>query len=223
MASRNVTLTFEGGVPVYSGEPELLDEYLDRVEAIRVSYTEETAKKFGGLGARLYNALRGEAYTAARGAKIPKTKLVQDAGLEELLKVVAAGVRPAGPTRTGELFKEYFKEPGRRKAGESMNNWLIRRAAVKQDLLAADETTVISDNLEAFFLLEQCGLGPKDRGQLLASTNNKYEPKSLQAALRTQFGEVHSHERGFRPPRRHAYAAEGHAEGCHVLLPPDSG
>ena len=63
---------------MYSGEPELLDEYLDRVEAIRVSYTEDTAKKFGGLGARLYNALRGEAYTAARGAKIPKTELVED-------------------------------------------------------------------------------------------------------------------------------------------------
>ena len=106
MASRNVALTFESGVPVYSGEPELLDEYFDRVEAIRVGYTEDTVKKFGGLGARLYNALRGEAYTAARGAQIPKAELVRDSGLEKLLKVVTAGVRPAGPTRTGELFKE---------------------------------------------------------------------------------------------------------------------
>ena len=213
MASRNVTLAFEGGVPVYSGEPELLDEYLDRVAAIRVGYTEDTAKKFGGLGARLYNALRGEAYTAVRGAKIPKEDLVKDEGLDRLLQVIAAGVRPAGPTRTGELFKEYFKEPGRRRPAESMNNWLIRRAAVLQDLLAADSTTKFSDNLEAFFLLEQCGLGLRERGQLLASTSNQYDPKTLQAAMRTQFGEVHLHERGYRPPmRRHAYAAEGYDE-----------
>ena len=58
-------------------------------------------------------------------------------------------------------------------------------------------------------MLEQCGLGPKEKGQLLASTNNKYDTKALNAALRTQFGEVHMYERSYRqPPRRHAYAAE---------------
>ena len=101
------SLVFEGGVPVYAGEPELLDEYLDRVEAIAVGYTEETKKKFGALGARLYNALRGEAYVAARGAKIPKEDLLEDKGLKLLLETISKGVRPAGPTRTGELFKEY--------------------------------------------------------------------------------------------------------------------
>ena len=44
---------------------------------------------------------------------------------------------------------------------------------------------------------------------MLASTNNRYDPKALHAALRTQFGEVHLHERGYRAPvRRHAYVAE---------------
>ena len=111
------TLVFEGGVPVYSGEPELLDEYLDRVDAIRVGYTDDTAKKFGALGARLYNTLRGEAYTAARGFRIGKKELLKDAGLDQLLDVVSKGVRPQGPTRTGELFKGYSKDTARREDG----------------------------------------------------------------------------------------------------------
>ena len=95
-----------GGVPVYAGEPELLGEHLDGGEALRAAYTEDAAKKFGASGARLYNALRGEAYTAARGEKIDKKTLLTNEVLEKLLDTVSKGVRPQGPTRTGELLKE---------------------------------------------------------------------------------------------------------------------
>ena len=57
---------FEQGIPIFSGEPELFDEYLDRVETLVHQYTEEVIKKQGPLAPRLYNALKGEAYMAAK-------------------------------------------------------------------------------------------------------------------------------------------------------------
>ncbi len=63
MAAR--TLTLDGGIPSYDGTPELLDEYLDRVETLEIQYTDEVMKKQGPLAPRLYSALKGEAYAAA--------------------------------------------------------------------------------------------------------------------------------------------------------------
>ena len=53
---------FEQGIPIFSGEPELFDEYLDRVETLVHQYTEEVIKKQGPLVPRLYNGLKCEAY-----------------------------------------------------------------------------------------------------------------------------------------------------------------
>ena len=62
------TLTFDQGIPQFSGEAELFDEYLDRVETLVIQYTEDVQKKQGPLAPRLYNALKGEACTAAKAA-----------------------------------------------------------------------------------------------------------------------------------------------------------
>ena len=69
------TLTFDQGIPQFSGEAELFDEYLDRVETLVIQYTEEEQKKQGSLAPRLYNALKGEAYTAAKAANIASSCL----------------------------------------------------------------------------------------------------------------------------------------------------
>ena len=64
------TLHFEQGIPVYSVEAELLEEYLDRVATLEQAYPEEVVKKNGPFGPRLYSALRGEANLAARSKGI---------------------------------------------------------------------------------------------------------------------------------------------------------
>eukprot|EP00959_Pyramimonas_sp_CCMP1952_P339535 7110904-Pyramimonas_sp.AAC.1 len=66
------TLSFEQGIPVHDGTLELLTEYLDRIDTPRVGTAEDVVKKTGPLGPRLYNALRGEAYTAVKAANIDK-------------------------------------------------------------------------------------------------------------------------------------------------------
>ena len=68
---------FEQGIPIFSGEPELFDEYLDRVETLVHQYTEEVIKKQGPLAPRLYNGLKGEAYMAAKAANIAKAELAK--------------------------------------------------------------------------------------------------------------------------------------------------
>ena len=38
-------LAFDNGVPVYHGEAELLEEYIDRVETIQQTWTQDVEKK----------------------------------------------------------------------------------------------------------------------------------------------------------------------------------
>ena len=70
-------LQFDQGVPQFSGEPELFDEYLDRVETWVIGWTDEVVKKSGPLGPRLYNGLKGGAYTAVKAANIAKADLAK--------------------------------------------------------------------------------------------------------------------------------------------------
>ncbi len=43
------TVNFDNGIPGYDGTPELLDEYLDRVETLMVQFNHEVVKKKGPL------------------------------------------------------------------------------------------------------------------------------------------------------------------------------
>ena len=153
------TLSFEQGIPVYGGEAELLEEYLDRVATLEQAYPDEVQKKNGPLGPRLYNALRGEAYLAARSKGIDKSKLSAQGGVKLILEALKEAIRGDGPNRIGELFDTYF-DSGQRKTSEAMSTWLVRRAEARQQLLAADPSTTISDNVEAFFLAEVVGTVP---------------------------------------------------------------
>ena len=84
------SLGFEQGIPIYSGEPELLEEYLDRVATLKEQYVEEVTKKQGPLGPRLYNALRGDAYIAVKSAGIAKADLAKADGWELVVKEAPA-------------------------------------------------------------------------------------------------------------------------------------
>ena len=98
------TLSFEQGIPVYGGEAELLEEYLDRVATLEQAYPDEVQKKNGPLGPRLYNALRGEAYLAARSKGIEKQKLSAVGAVKLILEALKEAIRGDGPNRIGELF-----------------------------------------------------------------------------------------------------------------------
>ena len=56
--------------------------------------------------------------------------------------------------RVGEIFDRYF-DGGARKSGVSIGAWLTMRSEVRQQLMLADPKTVVSDNDEAYFLLDR--------------------------------------------------------------------
>ncbi len=91
-----------------------MDEYLDRVETLEIQYTDEVMKKQGPLAPRVCSALRGEAYTAAKAAKIKKIDLAQNEGVELLSAAVKSAIRGSGPTRVGEIFDKYVDDDARR-------------------------------------------------------------------------------------------------------------
>ena len=70
----------ENGTPIYKGQVELLDEYLDRVETLRIGQSAEIEKKVGPLGPRLYNGLRDAAYLAVRSEGLKKEELATRGG-----------------------------------------------------------------------------------------------------------------------------------------------
>ena len=165
------SLQFDQGVPLFFGEPELFDEYLDRVETLVIGWTDEVVKKSGPLGPRLYNALKGEAYTAVKAANIAKADLAKKEGVEMMIAALKSCIRGVGPTRVGEIFDRYF-DGGARKSGVSIGPNLTMRSEVRQQLMLADPKTVVSDNVEAYFLLKLSNLSKAQRSQVLASIGN---------------------------------------------------
>ena len=190
-------LVFETGIPIFDGRPELLEEYLDRVETLEISHTEDVQKKQGPLAPKLYNALRGEAYLAVKAANIEKTKLATTEGVKLLKDALKAQIRGTGPNRVGEIFDMYF-ESGNRRPTEAVNPWLTKRSETRQQLLAADPSTTLSENIEAYFLLKLSGLTKAQRSQALASCGNTYDPKTPGEAMRVQFADLHKTEGRYR-------------------------
>ena len=109
-------LQFDQGMPQFSGEPELFDEYLDRVVTLVIGWTDEVVKKSGPLGPRLYNALKGEAYTAVKATNIAKADLAKKEGVELMIAALKSCIRGIGPTRAGEIFDRYFDGGARKRS-----------------------------------------------------------------------------------------------------------
>ena len=86
-------LAFDNGVPIYHGEAELLEEYIDRVETIQQTWTQDVEKKMGPLGPKIYNGLRGDAYRAAKTAGVQKADLATEEGLKKILLAVIGNIR----------------------------------------------------------------------------------------------------------------------------------
>ena len=78
-------------------------------------------------------------------------------------------------------------------------------------MTAADSTTVLSDNLEAFLLLELSGLRADMQSQVMASVGNIFDPAKIATAMRVQFMQLHLSE--YRQRGRVAMAATTAVEG----------
>ena len=130
-AAAPLILQFDNGASLRDGSPELLDKWLDRVETLDATYAEETVKKQGQWGPKLYNTLRGETYVAAKAANIAKSDLAATGGVAKLTDVIKGALRGMEPTGIGETVDMHFGA-GSRKSGASINAWLTARSETRQ-------------------------------------------------------------------------------------------
>ncbi len=63
-----------------------------------IQYTEEVVKKQGPLVPRLYKALKGAAYMAAKAANIKKEDLAKKEGVDLLIAALKSCIQGVGPT-----------------------------------------------------------------------------------------------------------------------------
>ena len=83
---------------------------------------------------------------------------------------------------------------------------------MRQQLMLADPKTVVSDNVEAYFLLKLSNLAKGQRSQVLASIGNKYDPKLMGEAMRVQFSDIQKAEGKYQRDGNHGHHKGGRGD-----------
>ncbi len=97
-------------------------------------------------------------------ANIKNIDLAKREGVELLIAALKTAIRGSESTRVGEIFEKYF-DGGPRRLGTAISVWLRGTGEVRQQLLAADTGTKVSD----YLLLKLSALSKPHKYQVLAS------------------------------------------------------
>ena len=105
-----------------------------------------------------------------------------------LLATLTENIAAEKPVRTNELFLFAFYSPQVwRRAGENMQQYIIRREHDFARLKEASGETHVSDNLRCMMLLIFSGLDHQQQFGVLSSVGNEYDFKKVSHALRIQY------------------------------------
>ena len=102
-------------------------------------------------------------------------------GFEEVLKALGS-IEKEGVRKT-EAFDKFF-ESTRRNKGEAIDAYLRRKNQARRDLRDLDETSAMSEDLLAYFLLKGCGLSKEDRRAILLANKSTYSQTGIEQSLR---------------------------------------
>ena len=123
-----------------------------------------------------------------------KDNKATEEGMTLMIETVRRLVEKEIPIKRAEVFdKVFYLQTVRRKNDESMQKFIIRRHKEFAELKDISADTAISDDIKAHLLLRFAGISRQERAQIIASTGNSFDLKHIEAALRTQFGDVHVH------------------------------
>ena len=150
--------------------------------------------------AKLKNALHGRAWTLChRKPEIAAQKLLQiseaepsaNAGPKAAVQLVVRTVRAAcekvAPLLKTQTFEDYFFEKGRRRLGESIQDYISRREGEYERLSGLTQGhTKLSTDLQAFFLLRNAGVTPPQRRAILGQAGNEYDWDKIVEAMLIQ-------------------------------------
>ena len=145
-----------GGVPQFSGDPALFEEYVER--ARDYFYSRSMADKDAAPLA-LRGGLRGPAYDAVRNT--PHSELVttgSEKGMEAFLSALQTSLAREAPIRAAEVFdKVFYASTLWRKTSESMQDYTIRRDKEFAELQKISGDTKVSEDIKAHLLLRFSG------------------------------------------------------------------
>ena len=167
------------------GNPKLAEEYEERVWLGFQTVQKEEKTSYA---AKLKNALHGRAWTLChRKPEIAAQKLLQiseaepsaNAGPKAAVQLVVRTVRAAcekvAPLLKTQTFEDYFFEKGRRRLGESIQDYISPREGEYEKLSGLTKGhTKLSTDLQAFFLLRNAGVTPPQHQAILGQAGNEY-------------------------------------------------
>ena len=178
----------------YDGSPKLAEEYEERVW---LGFQKDEKASYA---AKLKNALHGRAWTLRhRKPEIAAQKLSQiseaepsaNAGPKAAVQLVVKTVRSAcekvAPLLKTQTFEDYFFDKGRRKLGESIQDYISRREGEYEKLSALTQGhTKLSTDLQAFLLLRNAGVSPSQHRAILGQAGNEYDWDKIVEAMLIQ-------------------------------------
>ena len=228
------------GIPTYSGDVPLLNEYKQR--CLDVLHGRKGQERQIATPVDLRGGTRGPAWEAVKD--IPHDELMTFRSVREgkdtkdvatidgtllFLERIAKAVQKEEPIRATELFDKVFYAPTVwRQPSEPMHLYLQRREDEFSELSKISGDARICSDIRAWILLRFSGVPRESHHSIVASSGNKFDLESFKSALRMQFGDMHLH-RARRPdyhrapqrPTRSTWAAgEEEPEGGDQVPPP---
>ena len=89
-----------------------------------------------------------------------------------MVRTLRAACEKVAPLLKTQTFEDYFFEKGRRRLGESIQDYISRREGEYEKLTQGH--TKLSTDLQAFFLLRNAGVSPSQHRAILGQAGNEY-------------------------------------------------
>ena len=187
------------GVPQFSGDPELYDEYEERAWDLWHGRDGQPALQ-AATAVHLRAGLSGPAYGAVR--KMEHSRInPTDKGLKAFLDALRTAIAAVKPVRINELFlTAFYSQQVWRRPQESMQQYIIRREQDFRRLEEAGGGTSVPRSLRAMMLLLFGGLSQQEQVSVLSSVNKEYDFDKIANAMRIQFPQANGkpvHRRDF--------------------------
>lgn len=187
----------KGSVVHYDGNPKLAEEYEERV---MLGFQTLDTKDKAGYAAKLKNALFGRAWTLChKKAEIAASKLLEISSAEAtatsgplaatklVVKTVRSACERVAPLLKNQAFEDYFFEKGRRRPNEPVSDYIQRRQNEYERLESLSQGhTKLSTDLQAFFLLRNCGASASQQRTILGQAGNEYDWDKITEAMMIQ-------------------------------------
>ncbi|CAK9045239.1 unnamed protein product [Durusdinium trenchii] len=180
------------GIPHYTGvQPHLMREYRRRVlfaynnlEGEGDDATKEArdlGKKQSRFAKRLIDALHGEAWRACEELLEDPVKLKEKDGYKHVFACLQS-IEKVGVLKKMEAFDNYFKKTYRQR-GTPIDLFLRRRSQAWSELIDVAEGVSMSEDLRAYFLLEQVNIGREERRSILLANQSNYTIEGIEKVI----------------------------------------